>query len=58
MSELRAIIPEVEAQVLPGKDVLVIDDDASLGGLIADILARNGHRVQVAGKGALGIKTL
>lgn len=58
MSQSTAIIPEVQAQILPGKDVLVIDDEASLGGLIADILARNGHRVQVAGKGALGIKFL
>ncbi len=40
------------------QNVLVIDDDASLGGLIADILARDGHRVQIAGKGSLGIKAI
>ena len=40
------------------KRVLVLDDDVSMQKLVATLLRRDGHRVDVVGKGSLAIESI
>ena len=43
------------AAIPAGKPILLIDDDAELGNLLADYLGREGFRLEVAGDGTEGL---
>jgi len=50
-----------EAGALPrmaSKLVLVVDDEADVGGVIAEAIAQDGHQVDVATNGAMALEML
>jgi two-component system NtrC family sensor kinase len=54
----RAAAPAAEPPPLRGCRILVVDDEPEIAWLLADILAVDGHRVDVAANGAVALERL
>jgi two-component system NtrC family sensor kinase len=44
--------------VLPGQKILVVDDEVEMARLLGEMLARDGHRVELAGNGVQALEKL
>ncbi len=46
------------APAVPGKTILVVDDEPAVASLLAEALARDGHKVDLAANGAVALRML
>jgi signal transduction histidine kinase len=47
-----------DAPALPGRTILVVDDEPAVASLLAEALARDGHKVDLAANGAVALRML
>jgi two-component system NtrC family sensor kinase len=49
---------DAAAPAVPGKTILVVDDEPAVASLLAEALARDGHKVDLAANGAVALRML